>query len=167
MARHPQRLVDTMNNSDRIIVADLSRGTQVRHAGTVTSPSSKGAPFQLGKSPFLQEYRLIENPLGSALNSLGFFSAVLPTILSEPLIMQGCRKEYCIRPELARSPAKDIQTWLITKNTRFATTASSNGYNDSSANPGLFDERWGGGFIQPIAYKQDSLVKVSSITCVW
>lgn len=165
MARHSQRLVAIVMMINYNCGADLSRGTRIRHLEEGKSPCSMGAPFQLGTNPSSKKFRLIESPLGSVHNFKGFFSsAVLPTKYSGPLIMQGCRKENCIRPELARSPAKDIQTWLITTIHATATTASSDGYNDDLVNSRLLAERWGGGFIQPIANKQDSLVKVSIAT---
>lgn len=140
---------------DRSIIAEIMVN---EHEARIKSSSV----FSKAKVSFTK-FRPIEQINRVALNS-GFFIAVLPTIYSGPLIMWGRRKENCIKPELARSPAKDIQNRLITTIHASATTAASNGYNDNLVNSGLLDERWGGGFIQPIANKQDIMVKVSVTT---
>ena len=81
MARHSQMIVAIMKQINYNHGADLSRGT---HLGILEclakGPSSMGAQFQLGKSPFIPESRQAENPCMSVHNFWGFFtSAVLQT----------------------------------------------------------------------------------------
>ena len=121
-----------------------------------------GSVFSKAKVSLIQ-FRHIE-PANRAALYRAFSIAALPAKYSEPLIMQGCRKENCIKAGVSPLPLIGYTDSINHHNTRNATTASSNGYNCKLANPSLFDEWWGGGFIQPIAYKQDSLVKVSLTT---
>src|SRR5512147_1077377 len=73
--------------------ADLSRETHDRHEERATSHKSMVAPFQLGKSLFPQESRLIEFPLGSYHSFCGFFISAVSTTIDSCLHRQTWKKD--------------------------------------------------------------------------
>lgn len=125
-----------------------------------TKPLQYGCCVQIGKS------RSLQNPAYLTVKQhpdyRGFFiAAALPALSVSRKSCGAAGKKTAFSRSEARSPEKDIQPRVIPDKTRNATTAASNGYNDNPAMLDCSNERWGGGFVHPIANKQNWLVKVS------
>ena len=126
---------------------------------------SKGLVFRKAQV-MLTKFRLA-GQFNRTLSNSGFFSSIdaaLPAILESRSLCGAAGKKTALGRSEARSPEKDIQTWVIPSNTRKATTAAFKAITVNRCKLILSNERWGGGFSQPIANKQGSLVKVSVTT---
>jgi hypothetical protein len=122
----------------------FDRSASMEDEGTATASFNRGSVFRKTKAVSLNLFRLA-GQINRATFKAGFFTSIDAALPALSVSRESCGaagKKTALGRSEARSPAKDIQTWVIPGNTRNATTAAILAITVNRRNLIISNERW-------------------------